>query len=1008
MEFNEAFAVLGISVDSDEKTIKEAYRVKLAATNPEDDPEGFKRLRTAFESASKYLKDKALEKEEDKDKELTKADLFVNKIADIYNKMSLRRDIMAWEEAFSDPDLQSLEYEEEYKEKLLVYLMDNFYLPGEVWKLIDSTFGIASSEASLREKFPAGFVNYIIRSCTSSGTDELDMNLFEGDDSAPYDAYIRLYYDSRDAYVNGDFNNALKIVEDSKNMDIYHPIMDVSYVYSLMERKEDGDLDKAVSMAKELESKYPENYLMQLTLTNAYWNNKEREEAFNIAKKIIETEPNSVLLNKIMAECLFEKEDYKEAKEHVYNLMDAGLTEEYMEMLWKINAKIANDFKQKWENEKDYDALIDWGWCMYQDKKASQIYTLIKKEENNIPDEFIVDFHRLKARVCLSIYELDEAIASSQIAIDGMEKRVSESKGEQIQKNSKRLYNDILVRANTYEEKGLQDVKYYDDAIKNYQKLNEINKRNFFQTQFSIAKIHRRKGEYDKAYDIIDSLIYDYGEMGAAAEGIECANWDRNPDKLIEYGDICLNYFPEFEKMYGYLSDYYFAVEAWDEIDKLVEKAKANNVDNWYLEANVYLKDHEYLEDEQIEVKIKEFNDKYEDKLNRGSKEIDKEQVLAQARELFNMHPSAYLMAINADVCFDLAMFDDAIKLFERAIDQAPHYVYALRRLAKFYFGRSYFEEAIFLRKKAIAFSENKEPIPGDIEFIAKCYMCLGDFELALKWFEMYDEKVEPNSFSDEKEKCLVNIGQVDRAIEVVNEQSKNAEEFYDSIDTVYKGARQFDASRTSLDEFYEKLDRLDAKRWVSDDDIEACKDYCIDKVFSLVNDGFDEDNIVKYIELLFEHTPDFSEYVGYSQVKGVEDFLFMIILLDRRDLWEKYSPILKKWSKLKMECINNTDLKYPRLVLQRKLLSEFYTLSDEEMEELLSDTKEMWLCLHCTNSFCIELKGTELLFLLRQKKFDEVKAKIQHYKELHYDDYIHSVEMAMKYKKGLGNDSRD
>ena len=46
MDFNEAFLVLGISVDSDEKTIKEAYREKLAVTNPEDDEKGFIRLRT--------------------------------------------------------------------------------------------------------------------------------------------------------------------------------------------------------------------------------------------------------------------------------------------------------------------------------------------------------------------------------------------------------------------------------------------------------------------------------------------------------------------------------------------------------------------------------------------------------------------------------------------------------------------------------------------------------------------------------------------------------------------------------------------------------------------------------------------------------------------------------------------------------------------------------------------------------------------------------------------------
>ena len=36
---------MGIEATKEEKAIKNAYREKLATTNPEDDPESFKRLR---------------------------------------------------------------------------------------------------------------------------------------------------------------------------------------------------------------------------------------------------------------------------------------------------------------------------------------------------------------------------------------------------------------------------------------------------------------------------------------------------------------------------------------------------------------------------------------------------------------------------------------------------------------------------------------------------------------------------------------------------------------------------------------------------------------------------------------------------------------------------------------------------------------------------------------------------------------------------------------------------
>ena len=54
MEKSLIFHILGIPEDSDESAVKIAYRNLLKNTNPEDDPEGFKRLREAYEAANAY------------------------------------------------------------------------------------------------------------------------------------------------------------------------------------------------------------------------------------------------------------------------------------------------------------------------------------------------------------------------------------------------------------------------------------------------------------------------------------------------------------------------------------------------------------------------------------------------------------------------------------------------------------------------------------------------------------------------------------------------------------------------------------------------------------------------------------------------------------------------------------------------------------------------------------------------------------------------------------------
>lgn len=75
MERQLVFHVLGIDETKDEQEIKNAYRSLLKTANPEDDPEGFKRLREAYEEALRLAK----QPEEEEEKEKTEIDLWVDR-----------------------------------------------------------------------------------------------------------------------------------------------------------------------------------------------------------------------------------------------------------------------------------------------------------------------------------------------------------------------------------------------------------------------------------------------------------------------------------------------------------------------------------------------------------------------------------------------------------------------------------------------------------------------------------------------------------------------------------------------------------------------------------------------------------------------------------------------------------------------------------------------------------------------------------------------------------------
>ena len=169
MNKTEAFQILEIESTKDERAIKNAYRERLAVTNPEDDPEGFKELRAAYEEACRYARQKE-EEEQAKPRDTSPSGLWVEKAAEIYGNIRTRRDVNI---------------------KLLCFLMDHFKLPTEVWQLLDKRLSIVSDAASLREKFPADFMRYIVSKCERG--EDVDFSMFEGPEDGEYDLFLQYY-----------------------------------------------------------------------------------------------------------------------------------------------------------------------------------------------------------------------------------------------------------------------------------------------------------------------------------------------------------------------------------------------------------------------------------------------------------------------------------------------------------------------------------------------------------------------------------------------------------------------------------------------------------------------------------------------------------------------------------------------------------------------------------------------------------------------------------------------
>ena len=140
--------ILGIEQTKDEEAIKTAYRNKLRYVNPEDDEEGFKELRRAYEEALEYASQDETEGLHNTDDETEQkhsgkkdeVDLWLDRIDAIYEDVAARRDEKKWDVLLHDSVCDDLDTELEAAEKLLVYFMSHTFMPQAIWQMVDKRF----------------------------------------------------------------------------------------------------------------------------------------------------------------------------------------------------------------------------------------------------------------------------------------------------------------------------------------------------------------------------------------------------------------------------------------------------------------------------------------------------------------------------------------------------------------------------------------------------------------------------------------------------------------------------------------------------------------------------------------------------------------------------------------------------------------------------------------------------------------------------------------------------
>ena len=1018
MEVIEIFNILGIEETKDEKAIKAAYREKLAATNPEDDPEGFKRLRTAFEEAVAYINSQE-ETANLGEKDESISGLWVEKVRNVYSRMSDRRDVSKWEELFNDEVCLSIEEEENCRMKLLIFLMDNFRLPTAVWTLIDERFNIERDSDALRNRFPGDFISYVLRRIRYG--EDVEFEFFEGAEDAPYDTYINIYYNLWDCISEGQLDEMKRLYEDAMKLQIVHPVMDVckAYIYSEEVKLNTVDKEELISFVRDVYARYPKSLTVSNNVANILWQNECRDEAADVYKNIKADDNKHYMSNRRLTEWYYDKGMYDEAKECAVIVVGKGHDDEFEELVRSINRALEDELRKGWLEDKDVEKGFDLCWNLFQNDHVVDAEMLAYELEATLQEhpEKKTEYVGLRAKLATTLMDLDNAIKYADEWEKLLNADIASGKSEDEEADRDRVGQSHLIRMECYRIKGRGDAACYKKAFEEYEKQDD-NKKYSPDVLFELMNVCQESGDNERGMDIAGKLINEYGIVAAAMTGMECGNSERDQGAVEYFGGLMLEYFPEHYRTYDIFAEMYFQLEREEDFDNLVKKAEEHGVKSDYLRAYQYQKTHEPIDAETLDKLLNDFSDKEQVNLCNHVRNYDVQKAEKQIWDYFYNKPSAYLYAWVGDFYLDGHDFEKANEYYQRANLVNPAYSFIYKRWSELYQRTGDYVKALKYRRLKIivenrflqnAKGEEKKDalsrLAYDMGRVASCYMLLGYPEKACEYFEAAFSVDENIPDKKEYARALSRSGRLEEAIKYAKMcyKTDNGDIWANPgdrgfINTLCMSSGNFDYLRKHLEETREMVAMKRGELFrppVNYNKIEDCPDwiseYFWDKAMYCLLEG-EVDESMKNFEIQMALDPLFKDGKKYKNyLSGVDDFLFAAILCKRKDIWDKYSKLEKEWLKV-YDSGERDDIYADRPMdrLQSELLINFYDITDEEWEKRVESQNGMFRCDNCKHPVCVELKAVEILYLIDRGRIDEAKALYDKYNaKVGYTDYM-------------------
>lgn len=999
MDRIEVFQILGIEMTKNERDIKNAYREKLTVTNPEDNPEGFKRLREAYEEACRLAKQSDEKQEEARDESVS--GLWMERVAAVYQNIHSRQDIKAWEELFSDDCFLSLEEEENCRFKLLRFLMDHFRLPGEVWKLLDKKLEITTGAAALREKFPADFIHYILNKCERG--EDVDFCRFEGEDEAPYDLFLQYYDRCWQALQKDDMEQAGQSIENADALQIRHPVMEVCRG-ELLEKQ--GRTKEALALLEKEMEKYPGDAMLRYNTAEMYWRQGMAEDgalrrrSVEIYQALREENDDHYMANMRLTEWYYDNRQFKEAKKCAEKVLSAGIGDEFLELLVKVNQEIEKELEEDWRRNGSSEAALELCWCYLQDGKITRGIMLATEIEKRLPPGKDAEWNGLMAKLYIEAAEYEDSIIMTRAWEEELHKRLlTDESEEEKEKDRDRLRQACMIRMQCCYALGFRDEARFAEAVKEGEAVMEGTARDA-GVLYETAQIYVEMQEYEKCEEAVRRLTEEYQVYAAFAILMEAYRRQLDAGGVIRTASLCIQYFPAFAKAYEYMAKVYLDLEQPGDLDKVLADAEKNGIKSDVLEAYKYQKSHKTMELEILNNKLKVFRREFRKPLEEGNL-CFYEAGLSRLTEYLYQYPQSYMFVERGIFHRDAHHYKEAREDFEKALIMNPTNPYALNGLSFVYKYTGEYEKALVYIKKAILYMD-QDMSPTIYTDMADLYSLLGDYERKLAACRQYQEITKDESiwFLNQLAEAYDDLGMPEKACGVyAGYAHRDKWRSYEERTGVYIHGEDEAHARELLEEWCRELKqsgsaysavRLEAQGGLGmlfarrgKVSGEEAGEYC--RIYGQA----------LWTELMFgeeKAVADSAAKLAYYlqhrdislEVEGdLADIVYACIVRGMARQGKEYADRLQKWLREETFSGKNKYFNREKGHLHLEVLAAWYTEDDQGIQKLLEKDSRCGFCQFCANAVCSELESLHILFLLRQGKPEEARARLERDMEL-------------------------